>query len=309
MVGLTDSQAAADDLMRRMTAFAIKTPFDLPGVQNVTTRLLAARQELRRDRQECVLDYVQILGDTAAINGKGADSMLNVATTMGKISGQGRVMTRDMNAITANFPSVHPWEILSEMTGKTQAELRKLAAKPSGLSGIVDASEFINTLNMKHGPRLLGYVAGRRWRRRMATLEGTMELFKDTMGVALANGLQPFFTSLQGMMTDTGVMSGLTNLITGFSGLSSAIIEGVAPRSPACSPGSTTGIVVPASSRQHRSSARSSGIVRLVPVGARPGCSSAIVAGLLSRSCRPSSTCSAGFCSSLVRWSSTSSTA
>jgi tape measure domain-containing protein len=229
IVGLTTSQGEANTLMKKMTDFAIATPFDLPGVQNVATRLLAVGKGFGVTTDN-VIQYTKVLGDTAAINGKGADSMLNIVTVFGKISGQGRVMTRDLNQITANFPNIHPWEVLADMTGKTQAELRKLAAKPGGLSGIVDANEFVNRLNltMAASPGVADAME-----RRMATLGGTMELFKDTMGVALADGLQPFFTSLQGIMKDPAIMAGLATLIQAFSGVASTIMDALAPALPA----------------------------------------------------------------------------
>jgi len=128
VVGLTDSQAEADQLMREMTKFAIATPFDLPGVQDATTRMLAFGESFGVTSDN-VIDYISILGDAAASTGKGADAMNNVITVLGKISGQGRVMTRDMNQLTANFPSLHPWEVLSEVTGKSVKELRDLSIR------------------------------------------------------------------------------------------------------------------------------------------------------------------------------------
>ena len=226
--GLVTNQEDATDLMSRMTEMAIQTPFDLPGIQNATTRLLAYGDSFGVTSDN-VLDWISTIGDAAASVGKGPDAMLNVVTAMGKIAGQGRIMTRDMNQLTANFPSLHPWELLAEMTGKTEQELRKLATKPGGLSGIVDTTEFLDQLKIKmeEMPGAAGAME-----RRMQTLGGTMELFKDAMGVALADGLQPFFAGLQGVMKDPATMAGLEEIIAKFAEFFSKIMTGLVPALP-----------------------------------------------------------------------------
>ena len=226
--GLVENQEDAATLMSEMTDMAIKTPFSLPGIQDATTRLLAYGDSFGVTSDN-VLDWVGVVGDAAASVGKGPDAMLNVITAMGKISGQGRIMTRDMNQITANFPSLHPWEILSEMTGKTEQELRKLATKPGGLSGIVDTTEFLEQLKigMEEMPGAAGAME-----RKMGTLGGSFEQFKDAMGVALANGLQPFFDTLIGLMKNPAIAEGLETLIAGFGDLISQVAAELIPILP-----------------------------------------------------------------------------
>ena len=262
--GLTGSQKEADALLHDMVQFAIATPFDLPGVQDATVRLLAFGEGFGVT-SENVVGYIRTIGNAAASTGKGADAMNNVVTVMGKISGQGRVMTRDLNQLTANFPSLHPWEILSEMTGKSVQELRKLSIAPGGLSGVVDATDFINEL-VKAMDELPGASAD--WEglakatgktvdqlkamgeedlmkvfrqfptmadamsRKMFTLGGTMEVFKDTMGVALADGLVPFFATMQDIMLDPAIQDALVMLAETFGALAQMIAVELAPVLP-----------------------------------------------------------------------------
>ena len=228
VVGLTDSQQEADDLMHRMTEFAIQTPFDLPGVQDATTRMMAFGKSFGVT-SENVIDYIQIIGDAAASTGKGTDAMNNVITTLGKISGQGRVMTRDMNQLTANFPSLHPWEVLADVTGKSVEELRALAIKPGGLSSIVDANEYVTALMgaMEKMPGAAGAMD-----RKMATLGGTIEMFKDTMGVALAEGLNPLWEAMGTLMRDPAIQASIESLIAVFGELVGEIAQGLVPVMP-----------------------------------------------------------------------------
>jgi tape measure domain-containing protein len=262
--GLTDSQAEAKNLMKDMVDLAINTPFDLPGVQDATIRLLAYGEGFNIT-SENVTQYVRTIGNAAAATGKGADAMNNTITIMGKISGQGRVMTRDLNQLTANFPSLHPWEILSEMTGQSVSELRRLSLLPGGLSGVVDATEFIEHLvdAMEELPGAsadwdgLSKATGKTveqlknlneddlmavfrqypemadaMSRKMFTLGGTMEVFKDTMGVALADGLMPFFATMQQLMLDDNIKKALTTLATTFGDLAGMLAKELAPILP-----------------------------------------------------------------------------
>lgn len=228
VAGLVPNQQKAKDLLEGMTDFAINTPFDLPGVQNATTRLLAFGKGFGVTSDN-VIPWIKTIGDAAAISGKGADSMSNVITTLGKISGQGKATSRDFNQLTANFPSLHPWEVLSELTGKTEGELRELAKKPGGLSGVVDPTVLINALRDEM-TKLPG--ASDAMERKMGTLEGTMEQFKDTMGVALANGLQPFFKTFGKVIADPKMQTGLSDLAISFGTLAGALIEGLVPILP-----------------------------------------------------------------------------
>ena len=226
--GLSVEETNAATLLRQMTEYAIKTPFDLPGVEKATTMLLAYGKSFGVTKDN-VLGYVDVIGNAAAANGKGAEAMNNVITVLGKISGQGKITTRDFNTLTANFPSLHPWDLLSEKTGKSVEELRKLALKPGGLNGIVDTTDFIHALvgEMAALPGAAGAMD-----RQMQTLSGTMAFFKDSMGVALANGLAPFFGALQKIMMSDAVNAALTNLIGTFSLLATTLIQGLAPYLP-----------------------------------------------------------------------------
>jgi tape measure domain-containing protein len=228
VTGLTHSQQEADKLMREMTQFAINTPFDLPGVQDATTRLLAfgAGFGVTTDN---VIDYIAILGDAAASTGKGADAMNNVITTLGKISGQGRVLRRDMNQLTANFPSLHPWQILADATGESVENLQRMSLKPGGLESIISGDEAVRLFiaGMKEMPGAAGAMD-----RRMQTLGGTFEMFKDTMGVAVADGLVPFFRTLQGIMGSSRIQIELKSLVAAFSTLAAGIMKELGPVLP-----------------------------------------------------------------------------
>jgi tape measure domain-containing protein len=233
--GLVGNQKDADKLLKDMTNFAIQTPFDLPGVQNVTTRLLAVGKGFGVTKDN-VIEYSRTLGNAAAANGKGSKEMLNVVNVMGRISGQGRIMTKDMNQLTANFPSLHPWEVLADVTGKSEEELRKLSVKPGGLSGIVEPGVVIDALNkkMKELPGAQKDMATGMdaMDRKMATFGGSMELMKDSLGVALASGLKPFFGALQKLMKDPAITEGLAKLAVGFGTLLSAVMVKLGPVIP-----------------------------------------------------------------------------
>lgn len=227
--GLSKAEKEAATLLREMTEYAIRTTFDLPGVQEATTRMLAYGQSFGVTSDN-VLDYVDVIANAAAATGKGTDNMLNVINVLGKISGSGRITMRDIRQLTDNFPSLRPWEVLSELTGKTEAELRKLALKPGGLAGIADPTEIIEALvqAMRELPGAAGAME-----RRMLTLAGTNEVFKETIGVLMAEGLMPFFKVLQDGMQDEAVGAALKSLIDTFAEFAKQVIMGLMPFMPA----------------------------------------------------------------------------
>ena len=226
--GLSGAERDAATLLKEMTDFAIATPFDLPGVQSATQRLLAFGEGFGVTNKN-VVDYVGIIGDAAASTGQGADAMNNVVTVLGKISGQGRVLRRDMNQLTANFPSLHPWEILSEETGVTVENLQRMSLKPGGLESIISGDEAVRAFieGMKEMPGAAGAME-----RRMQTLGGTFEVFKDTLGVSLAEGLRPFFKAMQDIMKNEKVRDSIQALAEAFGEVVTAVVDGLGPVLP-----------------------------------------------------------------------------
>lgn len=229
LAGLSAEEKEAARLLREMTEYAIRTTFDLPGVQEATTRMLAYGQSFGVTSDN-VLDYVDVIANAAAATGKGTDNMLNVINVLGKISGAGRITMRDIRQLTDNFPSLRPWEVLSELTGKTEAELRKLALKPGGLAGIADPTEIVEALvqAMRELPGAAGAME-----RRMLTLAGTGEVFKESIGVLMADALMPFFKVLQEGMLDETVGAAMKSLIDTFAEFAKQVIMGLMPFMPA----------------------------------------------------------------------------
>lgn len=228
MTGLSEAERTAATLLREMTEYAINTTFDIPGVQKSTTLMLAYGEAFGVTTDN-VIDFVDIVANAAIASGKGSESMESVITVLGRISGQGRVMTRDMNQLVRNFPALRPWEILAEMTGKTVNELRQLAIRPGGLSGIVDANEFVNELleGMKDIPGAAGAME-----RRMMTLAGSAEVFQETLGLTVSNGLGPFWKGLQELMKSDEVNDAIRSLVETFSTLAVQFIQQLIPYLP-----------------------------------------------------------------------------
>ena len=65
MEGLSTEEKTAADLLKKMTDYAIATPFDLPGVEKATTMLLSYGKGFNVTSDN-VLHYVDIIGNNAA---------------------------------------------------------------------------------------------------------------------------------------------------------------------------------------------------------------------------------------------------
>lgn len=115
MLGSADK---ANTLLKEMTAFAAKTPFDLPGVIDAGKQLLAYGFE-----QKQVIDTTRMLGDVAA----GLNIPLgDIIYLFGTLRAQGRAYTKDLNQFTAR--GIPILDALAKQYGITKAEVFDFAA-------------------------------------------------------------------------------------------------------------------------------------------------------------------------------------
>ena len=225
--GLTDSEAEANALLKEMTDFAINTPFELPGVQKSVAQLLAVGKGFGVTSDNAV-DYVEKLGNVIAITGGSDDTMVRVVRTLGQMSSSGKVLGQDMNQLAQNIPGLDVWGALAEGTGKSVEELRRLQDLGE-LDELVTGNEAVEILigAMEDFPG-----AADAMERKMNTLEGAMAMFKDTIGIALADALVPFFDTLRTVMADDAVVSAVKTLAETFGFLASTIMQELAPILP-----------------------------------------------------------------------------
>lgn len=234
VTGLLKPEEDAGKLLRDMTEFAINTPFSLPGVQTTISQLLAVGRGFGVTGDN-VLDFAETIGNVTAITGGTDDTMMRITRTLGQMSSTGKVLGQDMNQLAQNIPGFDVWDALATGTGKSKEELRKLQDEGK-LDELLTGNEAVEMLiagmqkmNTQFETNSGGISA---MDAKMNTLGGSIEIFKDTMGVALAEGLKPFFDTFQTLLKNPAIQKGLTRLAEAFGKLAGKLIEELAPVLP-----------------------------------------------------------------------------
>jgi tape measure domain-containing protein len=174
---LMKSSDAATAHMKELVTLAARTPFKLPDVL-VGSQRLQAMGFAARD----VVSILTDLSDAAAGSGGTSENMESIVRAFGKIKGEGRATTEAMNMLTdAGIPA---WRMLSELTGKTEANLRKLTEK-----GQLNGEGVIEGLRSKMRERYEG--AGEAQSR---TRAGRQSTFDDLLDQRLGEASLPAFS-------------------------------------------------------------------------------------------------------------------
>ena len=119
---LLGSAEKADAMVRKLTDFAAKTPFQLPGVTKSTQQLLAYGFTA-----ESVIPMLTSVGD--AVSGLGGDDemMQSVIRALGQMKAKAKVSAEEMKQLGEQ--GINAWQYLSEAAGKSIAETQELAKK------------------------------------------------------------------------------------------------------------------------------------------------------------------------------------
>jgi tape measure domain-containing protein len=224
--GLTSSEAEADALLQRMVKFAINTPFELPGLANSAAQLIAVGKGFGVTTDN-VEDYITTLGNVTAASGGSDETMTRLVRVLGQMSSSGKILGQD--------PGFNVWQTLADglkkagvEAGDTVPELRALQ-DAGKLDELLTGNEAVAILmeGMKDFPGAAGAME-----RRMDTLEGSMSKFKESLGLALSQGLQPFFKVLRETMADPAIQSAIASLIAVFAEFVSQLVTELAPVLP-----------------------------------------------------------------------------
>lgn len=110
----------ADKLLRELTDFAKKTPFELRGLEEQAKKLLAYGIE-----QDKIIDTTRMLGDIAA--GVGMDKLPNLTLAFGQVMAATRLTGMELRQFTeAGVPML---DELAKVMGKSVKEVQELVTK------------------------------------------------------------------------------------------------------------------------------------------------------------------------------------
>ena len=223
-IGLTGSVEGANRLLEKMVVFSRETPYNLGNVTEAAAQLLAVGDGFGVTADN-VEQYLTSFGNAISITGGGQEQFTRLVRVFGQMSSTGKVLGQDMNQLAQNLPGYNVWEALAEGAGTSVEELRrlqnigKLDELLTGDKAVRILVEGINTI-----PGAAGAME-----RRMNTLEGAIEKFKETAQLAVSRGLQPFSDTAQDLLGDPVILNAVEDMADAFGSLLSSGLEALGP--------------------------------------------------------------------------------
>lgn len=234
------SAQAAKSMMADLVDFAIRTPFEIPGVVDNAQKLMAFGFAAKD-----VIPILTTLGDQVSMMGKGAASLNSLTLAFGEMSSKGVVQLRQLNMLT--LQGVPALEILARAYGvSTQSISDSITKKlipaaeaiPKLLEGMAQKSSGMMELQSQTFTGMLSNLADAATKTEAALGETMLPAAKDLekVGFELLNmitGLAKGFGELPrvtqdvifGILGVTAVVGPLLLLLAGFSFALKSILE------------------------------------------------------------------------------------
>jgi tape measure domain-containing protein len=180
---LLGSAKRAGAFLQDLKKFAAATPFDLPGLRDTASRLLAVGVQTKD-----VIPIMTRLGDATAGMGTGAEGIQRAVYALTQMKQSGKASLEDINQLTdAGIPAL---DALAAHFHKSVADIRKDIS-----AGKITADDMFGAIEKGEGPRfaqLNGMMA-----RQSTTLLGLWSTFKDNLNSTLADAFAPAVPALK----------------------------------------------------------------------------------------------------------------
>jgi tape measure domain-containing protein len=182
------SAKKADAFLRDLQKFAAETPFEFPELQTAASSLISAGISAKD-----VIPIMRTLGDATAGMGTGSEGIQRATVALQQMSAAGRITGEDLNQLRdAGIPV---YDLLAKATGKSKAEVVKLAA--AGKLGKKELDQLMSSLKSGQGlERFNGLME-----KTSKSLSGMFSTLKDTLGQGLANAITPAFPLIKSGLT------------------------------------------------------------------------------------------------------------
>jgi tape measure domain-containing protein len=223
-LGLTGSVEGAADMLERMVIFARETPYNLANVSDAAAQLLAVGDGFGVTSKN-IEQYLTAFGDAITMTGGGDEQFTRLVRVFGQMSSSGKVLGQDMNQLAQNLPGYDVWQALADGAGTSVKELRRLQDLGQ-LDNLLTGNQAVEILidGMKQIPGAAGAME-----RRMLTLGGAIEKFRETAQFAISEGLIPFSDTAQDVLSDPVILNSVEDLSNGFGALLSGALQDVRP--------------------------------------------------------------------------------
>ena len=223
-LGLTGSVEGASDMLERMVTFARDTPYNLASVTKSAAQLLAVGDGFGVTTTN-IEDYLTTFGEAITMTAGGDEQFERIVRVFGQMSSSGKVLGQDMTQLAQNLPGYEVWQALADGAGTSVEELRRLQ-NIGQLDELLTGNEAVRILveGMKNIPGAAGAME-----RRMDTLGGALEKFKETAQLAVSEGLEPFSETAQDVLSSQVILDSVEGLSNAFGSLLSEGLQAIEP--------------------------------------------------------------------------------
>jgi len=176
------SAQAAQGMLADLKTFARETPFDFPGIETASRRLLAMGFSAKE-----VIPLMTDVGNAASALGLGTEGINRLILALGQMRAKTKVSGEEMRQLTeAGVPA---WEILAQAMNKSVAEVMKLSE-----TGKIASQTFIQAFQTFSQQNYGGMMAAQ-----SRTFLGAMSNIKDSLTQVASSAFAPLFARLSGL--------------------------------------------------------------------------------------------------------------
>jgi len=214
----------AKTFLADLSTFAAETPFELPGLKDAASRLLATGTEASK-----VIPIMRAVGDSTSAMGTGAEGIDRAVTALTQMQVKGKITGEEMLQLAeAGVPA---WDALATVMGVSVAEAQKKVSAGQG-----NVNDLFKALETQAGPAM-GRVKGM-MDAQSASLTGMVSTLKDTALQGLGDMMKPAVQEIKKTMplitstigdTLKSIGPQISTLMTGAVGMLAGLLPVIAP--------------------------------------------------------------------------------
>lgn len=211
--GILGSAEEADKRLTELQRFAAKTPFEFAGLAESAQQLLAVGFVA-----DDIIPTMTTLGNVAANLGAGENEIKGVVRALGQMKGKGKASAQELLQISEQLPGFSAIDAIAKDMGISVAAAFKLMEQ-----GAIPADRAIEAIlnGMESFPGAAGAME-----RQSKTLNGVLSTFKDTLNIALIEGIEPFLPAVAGALL--GAIPTIETFVTGTVNGVATVVRGLA---------------------------------------------------------------------------------
>lgn len=180
---LLGSTTKANVLLSQLQKFATTTPFDVKDLASVAQRMISVGIGTQK-----VIPLMRDLGNIVAATGEvSAERLEGISTALTQMISKTKVSAEEMEQLAER--GVPAWKILADATGKSQAELRKLAEQ-----GKITSDVMVGALQ-----KISQQKFGDAMKAQAGTFSGSLNVMKNLIMQWSATAFQPLFKEISSL--------------------------------------------------------------------------------------------------------------